>query len=293
MSLEPTAFLVVIACAFAWVGLDLLRKLLVVHGGTLSMTFLLVAAQVPLFFLWALADGRWRIGAGYWLPGLACVALNLAANLTYMRSIKLSPMSATLPLLALTPVFATMAAMPLLAELPRAAQAVGISIVVLGALVLNADPRSGGFGGLWRGLLSEKGAPWMVATALLWSMSPVLDKLAMRHAAPGVHAFVTGIGIVCGLGIALAVQGRFGELHDLERRSYWILAASAVVCGLALFFQLLAIQMVLVGLVETVKRGIGAAMALLLGRLVFGEELSRRRIAAVALMIAGVWLVLK
>ena len=51
--------------------------------------------------------------------------------------------------------------------------------------------------------------------------------------------------------------------------------------------------MVLVGLVETVKRGIGAAMALLLGRLVFGEELSRRRMAAVALMIAGVWLVLK
>lgn len=293
MSLEPTAFLVVMACAFSWVGLDLLRKLLVVHGGALPMTFLLVAAQVPLFLLWALTDGRWRIGAGYWLPGLACVALSLAANLTYMRSVKLSPMSATLPLLALTPVFATLVAIPLLGELPRAIQTAGILIVVLGALVLNADPGSGGFSGMWRGLLSEKGAPWMVATALLWSISPALDKLAMRHAAPAMHAFITAAGIVCGLGIALAVQGRFSEIRNLERRSYGILAASAVVCGLALFFQLLAIQMVLVGLLETVKRGVGAVMALLLGRLVFGEELSRRRTAAVALMIAGVWLVLK
>ncbi|MEM7352128.1 MAG: EamA family transporter [Acidobacteriota bacterium] len=292
MSLEPTALLVVLACAFAWVGLDLLRKLLVVRGGALPITFLMVAAQVPLFFLWVLVDGRWTIGTGYWLPGLICIAINLGANLAYMRSVKLSPMSATLPLLSLTPVFASLAAIPLLAEIPRAAQAAGISIVVLGALVLNAEPESGGFGGLWRGLLSEKGAPWMVATALFWSISPALEKLSMRHAAPSMHAFVMVTGIVCGLGIALAVQGRLGEVGGLGHRGYTVLAASAVVSCLALFFQLLAIQMVQVGLVETTKRGIGAAMALLLGRLVFGEELSRQRMVAVALMVVGVWLVL-
>ncbi len=292
MSLDLTAFLVVMACAFGWVGLDLLRKLLAVHGGALPMTFLLVAAQLPLFFLWAVVDGRWNVGAGYWLPGLGCIAFNLTANLTYMRSVKVSPMSATLPLLSLTPVFTTLAAMPLLGELPRVVQAMGILIVVLGALVLNADPGSGGFGGLWKGMLNERGALWMVVTALLWSLAPPLDKLAMRHAAPGMHAFIMVSGILLGLGIALIAQGRLGELGGLGRRSYKVLLASALVSGVALFFQLLAIQMVLVGLVETVKRGVGAVMALALGRLVFGEHLSHRRMAAVALMIAGVWLVL-
>ncbi len=292
MALDLTALLVVLACAFGWVGLDLLRKLLAVQGGPLPMTFLLVAAQLPLFFAWALIDGNWSVGAGYLLPGLGCIVFNLTANLTYMKSVKLSAMSATLPLLSLTPVFTTLAAMPLLAELPRPIQALGILIVVLGALVLNADPDAGGLAGMWRGLLHEKGALWMVLTALLWSIAPPLDKIAMRHAAPAMHALIMVSGILVGLGIALAGQGRLGELGGLGRQSYKVLLASAVVSGVALFFQLLAIQMVLVGLVETVKRGIGAAMALILGRLVFGEELKNRHMAAVGLMIVGVWLVL-
>ncbi len=292
MALDLTALLVVLACAFGWVGLDLLRKLLAVQGGPLPMTFLLVSAQLPLFFAWALIDGNWSVDAGYLWPGLGCIIFNLTANLTYMQSVKLSPMSVTLPLLSLTPVFTTLVAMPLLAELPRPIQGLGILIVVLGALVLNADPAAGGFASLWRGLLSEKGALWMVLTALLWSLAPPLDKIAMRHTAPAMHALIMVTGILVGLGIALGSQGRFGELGGLGRRNYKVLLASALVSGVALFFQLLAIQMVLVGLVETVKRGIGAAMALILGRLVFGEELKNRHMAAVALMIAGVWLVL-
>ncbi len=293
MSIALVPLLVLMACAFAWVGLDLLRKLLVVHAPVLPMTFALVAAQVPLFALWAAADGRFRVGLGYWLPGAGCVAVNLLANLAYMKSVRLSPMSATLPLLSLTPVFTTLAAIPLLGEWPRPVQAVGILVVVAGALALNAGPgqlRSAG--GLWRSLVEEKGALWMVATALLWSVAPPLDKLAMRHASPGLHAFLMASGIVAGLGVLLAGRGRLGELGGLSRRAVRVLAASALVCGVALFFQLLAIQMIWVGLVETVKRGIGATMALVLGRLVFGEELSRRRLAAVLVMVAGVWLVL-
>ncbi len=293
MSLELFPFLVLMACAFSWVGLDLLRKLLVVHAPVLPMTFALVAAQVPLFALWAAVDGRFTVELGYWLPGAGCIAVNLLANLAYMKSVRLSPMSATLPLLALTPVFTTLAAIPLLGEWPRPIQALGIAVVVAGALILNAGPgQLRSLGGLWRSLVEEKGALWMIATALLWSVAPPLDKLAMRHASAGMHALIMATGIVAGLAAVLVFQGRLGQVRSFSRRALWVLAASAVVCGVALFFQLLAIQLVWVGLVETVKRGIGAMMALILGRLVFGEELSRRRLAAVLVMVAGVWLVL-
>jgi uncharacterized membrane protein len=293
MSLELAPFLVLMACAFAWVGLDLLRKLLVVHAPVLPMTFALVAAQLPLFFLWAAAEGRFAVGAGYWLPGSVCIAVNLVANLAYMKSVRLSPMSATLPLLSLTPVFTTLAAIPLLGEWPRPVQALGILIVVAGALSLNAGPgQVRSLGGLLGSLVKEPGAPWMVATALCWSIAPPLDKLAMRHASPGTHAFIMAAGIVLGLAAMLLSRGRLSEVRGLSRRAVRVLAASAVVCGVALFFQLLAIRIMWVGMVETVKRGIGAMMALILGRLVFGEELEARRFAAVLMMIVGVWLVL-
>ena len=77
------------------------------------------------------------------------------------------------------------------------------------------------------------------------------------------------------------------------RSTGWIrVVRTAVVSAVALFFQLWAIQILWVGLVETVKRGIGAVMALVLGRLVFAEGLSGRHLAAVMIMILGVWLVL-
>ncbi len=291
MAIELTAFLVLTACAFAWVGLDLLRKLLAGCGPTLPITFLLILAQMPLFLLWAVVEGRWQIGAGYWLPGLGCIVVNLGANLTYMRSVRLSGMSATLPLLSLTPVFTTLLAIPLLGEWPRPIQAVGIGVVVAGALLLNAPPRTS-IGGWWQGVAQEKGALWMAATALLWSLAPPFDKLAMRHAGAGVHASVMVTGIVAGLWLILLVRGELGDLRGHGQRTWGLLVIAAVVAGLALFFQLLAIQMIWVGLVETFKRGVGAVMALVLGRLVFAEELSGRRLTAVLMMVAGVALVL-
>jgi uncharacterized membrane protein len=118
MAIEPTTFLVHTACSFAWVGLDLLRKLLAGRGPTLSITFLLLFAHLPLFLLWAVVDGRWQVASGYWLPGLGCIVVNLGASLTYMHAVRLSGMSATLPLLSLTPVFTTLLAIPLLGEWP-------------------------------------------------------------------------------------------------------------------------------------------------------------------------------
>lgn len=296
MFIELTSFSVLLACAFGWVGLDLLRKFLVERGRTLPITFLLVAAQLPLFALWATFDrvatgGPFEVGAGYWPPGLGTIAVNLLANLAYMRSVRLSPMSATLPLLSLSPVFTTLLAIPMLGEWPRSVEALGIVMVVAGAFLLNAGSGASE-SGFWRGLVAEKGAPWMVAAALFWSLSPPLDKLALRHATPGVHVSIMGTGIVLGLWAALFVQGRQGEIRGLGAGTWRLLLAAAAVSGVAIFFQLWAIRIVWVGLVETVKRGVGSIMALVLGRLLFREELTRRRLAAVVTMVVGVGLVL-
>ena len=283
------ALVVLLACSFAWVGLDLLRKLLAGRGRATAVPFLLVAAQIPLFVAWAVVDGRWTLEAPYWLPGLASVLVNLLANLAYMQSVRLAPMSATLPLLSLTPGFTALLAVPLLAEWPTAFQTAGIVLVVLGAVLLSVDWRPGA-GEAWRAL-RQRGALLMILVAVLWSLATPLDKLALRHASPALHALVLVVGIAGGLFAALLWQRRLEELKEL-RATAGLLVAAAIVSGVALYLQLLAIQLIWVSLVETVKRGLGATMALLLGRLIFAEEVSWRQVAAVGLMLLGVWWVL-
>ncbi|MCP3962470.1 MAG: DMT family transporter [bacterium] len=298
--LEPmiptlSALVVVLACAFSWVGLDLLRKLLAGRGRATPITFALVAAQLPLFLGWAVIRGEWHIGASYWWPGLGSLVVNLLANLAYMQSVRLSPMSATLPLLSLTPVFTTLLGIPLLAEWPRVIQAVGILLVVAGAFLLNRNQESPTAGSerrrFWRSIPTDRGAILMISVALLWSLATPFDKLAIRHADPALHALILVAGITLGLFAVLLRQGRLGEIRDL-RSSIGLVLLAAVCSGVAIFLQLLAIQMIWVGLVETVKRAVGAAMALALGRWVFREQVIRRQVAAVGLMLVGVWWVL-
>lgn len=289
--MSPKALLLLFACPVTWAMLDLLRKHLAAYGRAVPMTFLIVAAQIPPLLVWTSLEGRWDLHHDYWWPALASLAINILANLAYMQAVRLSPMSATLPLLSLTPVFATLLGIPLLGEVPSPRAASGILVVVFGAALLNSEAADGLSPRRWlRALRREPGSGYMIGVALLWSAAPLLDKLAVRHAAIGVHALVLTVGIAGALLVVLAYQGRLAEAAP-PHGARATLMVTGLVAVAALALQLWVIQLVWVGLVETVKRGIGAVTALLVGRFVFGEALPVRRRLAVVTMVVGVWLV--
>jgi drug/metabolite transporter (DMT)-like permease len=209
-------------------------------------------------------------------------------NFGFIHSVRLSPLSRTIPLLSLTPVFTALMAIPLLGEIPSRAQTAGILLVVAGAMALNSDA---GVRAPLEGLFREKGALVMVGVALTWSLSGPLDKLALTHASVLFHALVMTLGVAAGaLGI-LWLQGRVDALES-ARGSARLLVASMVAVTLALVFQLLAIQGVFVSLVEAFKRSVGSLMALLLGRFTFGEGVRPLQLGAVVVMVVGVVLIL-
>ncbi len=285
---EVRILVVLILCPMAWVLLDLLRKVLAARARAMPMACLMVLGQLPFLLIWLGFEGGVEISPGYFPPALLSVAINLVANVAYMRAIRLSPMGATLPLLSLTPAFSSLFGVPLLGEVPELRQWLGIVFVVGGAILLNSMP---GERSLLAALRRERGAPWMILVALLWSLTPAFDKMALRHASETSHALVLTLGIACGLLIILLCQDRLVELR-VERRALAWLTLAAFVGAAASLLQLLAIRWVWVGLVETLKRGIGAAFALLLGWWLFGEQMTRRRVWAVVLMVFGVVAVL-
>ena len=292
MTQDPTLGIgLTIGAALAWSGLDASRKILVQKLTPVALLVVLTLGQLPLFAVWAWASGDTIDSWAYVLPGLASLGLNVVANLCFFWAVTVSPLSLTVPLLAFVPVFTTIAANPLLGELPGLRQIVGIGVVVVGALTLNAgaaETRSPlAFA---RALFRERGSLPMLVTALCWSLTIVVDKLATMHAGFGIHGALLNAGLgLFGLAL-LGTRGRLGELRRLrEAWKPWLFAISMGALGLGT--QLVAVQHLFTALVEAGKRAIGVTMSVVVGRLVFGEAINRFKVAAVVLMSVGAGLI--
>jgi drug/metabolite transporter (DMT)-like permease len=292
--------LILLAASLSSSGFDVFRKVLVRHLAPVPMVVLLALASVPLFGILLALQGGVTVAAGYWLPAVGSVLLNIVANLTFLQSVRISPLSVTVPLLSLTPVFTTLLGFLLLGERPSGSVILGIALVVAGAFWLNlptreqaAEAQAGGgpVQPFWRAAAAQPGAWLMAGTALLMSCTIPLDKLAVGHANPPFHGLFLCAGIAAGSLVVLVAQGRTGELAGI-RKGWGPFVLALVSSTLALAFQLVALKLILVSVVETVKRGVGNLLAVVLGRAAFGEALTLRKLGAVVLMALGVALIL-
>jgi drug/metabolite transporter (DMT)-like permease len=299
MHIALVPLLLALAASVSSAGFDLARKLLGRRLAPLPMVVLLAAGSVPLFALGLWIGGAAPTGTGYFAPALGSVVLNLGANVAFLQSVRLAPLSATVPLLSLTPAFTAVLGVPLLGEIPRAQACLGVLLVTAGAFWLSsrrstapagtgggagagaaAPPRAGTLEGTWL----------MAAAAGLWSVTIPLDKLAVQRSSPSFHGLFLTSGIGVGAVAALIGRRRLGELAGI-RRDWPMFGLALLTSTLTLGFQLLALKVVLVSVMETLKRGIGNLSALVLGRAVFGEPVGWRRLAAALLMALGVALI--
>jgi multidrug transporter EmrE-like cation transporter len=129
----------------------------------------------------------------------------------------------------------------------------------------------------------------MIGVAFLWSATLLLDKEALAYATPQLHALVLNAGVAVGAVVALAIRGETKQLGRI-RGHFALLAAAVLVSAAALAAQLAALGRVPLGYLETIKRGLGGALAVLWGRLFFAEPATAAKVAAVALMTCGVGL---
>lgn len=298
MSIALGPLLILLAASLASSGFDLFRKVLVRHLAPVPMVVLLAFASVPLFGAMVLAQGGATVAPAYYAPASASVLLNIVANLTFLQAIKISPLSVTVPLMSLTPVFTALLGLLLLGERPEPQAVLGIALVVVGAFWLSLpepQERQAGDEGerpsFLRAAASQPGAWLMAGTALLMSCTIPLDKLAVSHAPPPFHGLFLTAGIALGSLAVLVFQRRLGELAGI-RQGWKPFLLALVASTLTLGLQLVALKFLLVSVIETVKRGVGNLMALMLGRMVFGEALTWRKLLAAALMAAGVALIL-
>ena len=292
MSVALAGLLLAAGAALAYSGLDLCRKVLMARMRALPLLFYVSAGQLPFFLAWVAVQGDWRLGSGYYLPGGGSIVLNIAANLLFLRAVRVSPFSATIPFLSLTPVFVALLSIPMLGEVPSPRQGFGILVVVFAAFRLNLEAGEGlSARAGWKALLRQKGSVMMVGVSFFWALATPLDKLAMAAATPQWHGLALNAGVGIGCGALLFAGGRAAELKT-DRRDTGMLVLSVLVSVVALAFLLLALTMAWAGVVESIKRAVGSVMAVVLGRLFFAESVNRHKVGAIVMMAVGILLIL-
>ena len=138
----------------------------------------------------------------YWCWGFS-LPLNAICSLLYIRAIKISPLSLTLPYMAFTPVFMIGTGMVVLGESPNAWGIGGILTTCLGGYILNIEPEQKSMVAPFKALVRETGSWIMLIVAFLYSIAAVIGKKGMLHSSPmffTMSFFVAmNILLICGL----------------------------------------------------------------------------------------------
>jgi drug/metabolite transporter (DMT)-like permease len=273
---------VVLACYYT------LNKKVTHAGNPLQIIFWIFAAHLPPIFLWVALQPDIHVDAWYFLPGIGVLALTVAGNLFTIRALSLSPFSLMIPVMCLSPVFTSLIGIPLLQELPSATQWAGIVLAVLGVLWLYAPPdRPWDIFSFWANFFRERGAPFMALSALSWSVSAPMDKLALRHADPAFHALFVFSGLVVFLFFWLSARDEWKTAPI--PRSFWLLLILTGAAGaLADILQLFALQHTPVGTFEAVKRVVSQVLALTMGYFLFREPMTTPKLIGIAIISIGV-----
>lgn len=225
----------------------------------------------------------------FYIIFLISLPLNAVPFFMYIKAIKISPLSLTVPYLAFTPVFMIGTGFLMLNESPDIWGIAGIAAVCVGSYVLNIDPKNRSFSGPLQAVFKETGSWMMLIVSFIFSISAVLGKVAILHSS--VLFFQMSFFAVLNLMIIIIFL-LFGKIRlkiFLEHPVKGMVVGALLYCHI--FFHGYGISMTKAAYMMSVKR-LSIVLGVLFGGLVFNEENFPMRFFGAMLMFAGAVVIL-
>lgn len=284
-------FGIALICALCTACADALSKRIMKENDEwITGAVILVLAWVilsPLFFSLELKP----VSADLIAVLAAALPLELLGYYLFLTAIRMDPLSLTVPLLALTPVFTILTAALLVGEEVSVSGGVGISLVTVGAYVLNADVVHRGLFAPVLSIASHRGARRMVVVAFIWSITSALGKkgVLIYGALPFLMVILLALTIIfLAVSVGRWVTGR-AKPHFVPKTTGLFLVAGLAMAASELT-HFLSISMAPVAYMVSVKR-LSMVFGVLLGWLMFHEENIRFRLVGASLMVTGVFFI--
>ncbi len=219
-----------------------------------------------------------HLGERFWLALLSGASLYVVTLILYMRAIRISDLSITVPMLTFTPLFMLMTSPLLVGEFPDWNGLIGILLIVCGSYLLNINEKAHGYFAPFKALVRDNGARLMLLVAFIWSITSNIDKIGLQNSSP--LFWVIAVDTVAAILLLPVVKrAEITKISGLLKIGFF--------GGLTAIAQMTAISLTLVAYVISVKRT-SAIIGVLSGHLVFKESGLRERLCGVIVMVVGV-----
>lgn len=220
----------------------------------------------------------------FWLATVTALPFEIVAMILYTRALKVSPLSLTMPFLALTPLFLIVVSYTILGERVSVSGGLGIFLIAAGSYTLNIHTwRQSAIAPL-KAIIKERGSVMMIAVAFIYSLTSSLGKMAIENSSPlffGSFYFVALTAVFT----PVAMQKNRKRMA-IARKDVLPLALIGLTYALMVLFHMVAMSLTQVAYMISVKR-MSLLFSILYGYLIFHEERITERAIGAAVMFAG------
>ncbi|MCK5474663.1 MAG: DMT family transporter [Candidatus Aenigmarchaeota archaeon] len=240
------------------------------------MALILLSIPIPL------------LDSTFYAAAFSSAFVNMFSTILYLKAIKESPLSLTIPFLSFAPIFILVIASVFFGEFPGIYGIAGVFLVVIGTYLLNLSKTKEGLLAPFKAILKEKGSRYMLVVAFLYSITTSLDKLAVTHSSPLFYAVVFNSLLSLFMFFAML---KFSKNHLTDLRKHKkVLFPAGFFMALASIAYFMSLSMILVVFVSAIKRT-NSLFSIFYGKYFFGEDNIKERLLGAFIMILGVLMI--
>ncbi len=270
--------------AFSLATSDALTKRMLTSGDEYFVAWARLLFALPVLIISLIFIEIPALDKTFWSATICALPLEITAIILYTKALKESPISVTIPFLALTPLFLVFTSYIILGEKVSALGIIGILLMAIGGYTLNIHKIRQTLLEPIKAIFKEKGSVFMIVVAFIYSITSSLGKMAIEHSSPvffGSFYFI----IVAVLFTPIAFQKNKGKI-SITKKDIIPLSSIGITYSMMVIFHMIAMSMVSVAYMISVKRT-SLLFSIIYGHLLFKEEMIAEKAIGGIIMLAG------
>ena len=273
--------------AFSQATKDIYSKHLLKEGDEYVVSFATIFFTLPFLAVLVVALPVPSLGSSFFQALITGAVLFTAGFILWTKALKHSDISATIPLIAFTPVFTLFTSPFIQGEFPSTIGLGGVLLVVAGSYVLNLKRAAEGWLVPFKALLHEHGPRTMLLAVLIISVAGNIDKVGVNNSSPLFWLFSINV-LISALMLVLMLYKSKNVNH---LRTHWKeLSLLGFIMAVNQVFHIIAVSLTLVAYVFSIKR-LSILISVLAGHYFFKEKDVKQKLSGSIIMVLGVVLI--
>lgn len=224
----------------------------------------------------------------FWIALIVSGSLNVIILILFMKSIKDSPLSLTIPMFAFTPVFLLLTSPIILNEIPSTLGISGAILVTAGTYLLNFDQKEKGIFLPFKKIVQRRGPAYMLIGAFLLSIATNFDKIGVLNSSSIIWVVSIDIFLSFSFGIILIIRKKNFNQISTNIKPLFLIGLFTAITQISL---MISYTMTIVPYALAVKR-MSIMFTSIFGFFVFKEDNIKQKIFAIGIMLVGVVMIL-